>query len=312
MKNRMLCVFLALIVAFSACMVMAGAAETASGTCGDGLRWTLEDGVLTISGSGPMDDCTGGAPWDAYKDRIKGLVLTGGVTYVGANAFTNYDALESVDLGSAVTEIGAEAFKNCDGLFIVSFPSTLTVLGEGSFESCTGLQELWFAGKCPSFKMNCLWNTYVTIYYPADRPWKAETIDSLTTAFKGRVTFLSSDQAGQVPEETTFPEETTVPEETEAPTTVPQETTAPTEPEQTTAAPTEPEETTLPAGTTAPGEPEQTTGPAAPDDGGKDGNESWSWLVIVLILAVIGVCVLAIALRPRKPKYRGKYSRRKR
>lgn len=286
------------------------AAETAGGTCGEGLRWTLEDGVLTISGSGPMDDCTGGAPWDAYKDQIKGVTLTGGVTYVGANAFTNYDALESVDLGSAVTEIGAEAFKNCDGLFIVSFPSTLTVLGEGSFESCAGLQELWFAGKCPSFKMNCLWNTYVTIYYPADRPWKAETIDSLTTAFKGRVTFLSSDQAGQQPTE---PEETTVPQETEAPTTIPAETEVPTTAPQETEAPTTAPETTVPGTTPAATDPEETTAPTDPVSGKDDkkgGN--WGWIVIVLILAVIGVCVLAIALRPRKPKYRGKYSRRKR
>ena len=312
MKNRILSVLLALCLAISAFGLLAGAVETDSGSCGEGLTWTYSDGVLTVSGSGAMEDFEDGAPWAAYKDQIKGVTLTGGVTYVGAYAFANYDNLEAVELGSALTELGKAAFKDCDGLTSISLPKSFRTLGEESLQSCGGLEAIYCAGSCPSFKMNCLWDTYVTIYYPADRPWSAATIESLTTAFKGRVTYLPTDgsEPATEPEETTVPEDTTLPEETTVPT-KPEETTAPTEPEETTA-PTEPEETT------APTEPEQTeppTGPTPPTDGKDDGDgrkSGWIWLVIAAAALVAVFVIMIFALRPRKPKYRGKYSRRRR
>ena len=44
-------------------------AVVADGTCGENVTWTLQDGVLTISGSGPMEEFThwSPAPWKEYK-----------------------------------------------------------------------------------------------------------------------------------------------------------------------------------------------------------------------------------------------------
>jgi hypothetical protein len=69
----------------------AAAAET--GTCGENLTWSYADGVLTVTGEGAMEDYLEGAPWAHYQNEIHTLVFTGGVTYIGAYAFRDYDAL---------------------------------------------------------------------------------------------------------------------------------------------------------------------------------------------------------------------------
>ena len=104
---------------------------------------------------------------------------------------------------------------------------------------CANLKEFHCQGKFPSFKQNCLWDTYATIYFPADRPWGVEYIQQLEEAFKGRIEFLASD--GTDPYEPTEP-----PAETEAPTEVPTE--------QPTEAPTTVPPTTVPPATEAPAE----------------------------------------------------------
>ena len=149
--------------------VFATEAET-SGICGEDMTWTYADGILTITGTGTMDDFEETAPWDAFKDEITRVELTGKITYIGARAFKDYDALTTVNFGSALYEIGTEAFKSCDGLTVIYLPASFKVFGESSFSSCPNLNAIHCSGKFPSFRMNCLWNTYGKIYYPADKP----------------------------------------------------------------------------------------------------------------------------------------------
>ena len=84
MKNmkRMLGLLLAMVLLIGCLPISAFAQETVSGTCGDNLTWTLdEEGVLTISGSGQMDNfeylC---APWNDYKMDILSIAIQDGVT----------------------------------------------------------------------------------------------------------------------------------------------------------------------------------------------------------------------------------------
>ena len=102
----------------------------ASGTCGDDLTWSLSgEGVLTISGSGAMDDYVVGsavdpyddhgstAPWQAsYRTSIKSVVIEDGVTSVGRFAFYDCSSLASIEIGNDVMSIGNYAFSNCGSL----------------------------------------------------------------------------------------------------------------------------------------------------------------------------------------------------
>lgn len=207
---------------------------TPSGVCGENLVWLIDNGVLTVSGTGDMIDCTGGAPWIYYKDEIEAVELTGGITTVGAGAFENYDNLKSVDFGDSLREIGAKAFLSCDGLTELELPASFKIFGEECLRDCTNLTAIHCNGSFPSFKLNCLWNSYLQIIYPSERPWPVSLVEELEDAFQGRIEFLASD--GTDPYTPTEPEEETVPETTQKAT---EATTAPTEaPTQVTTEPT--------------------------------------------------------------------------
>lgn len=274
------------------------------GQCGENMTWAYEKGTLTISGTGEMDDYPDEAPWEAYRKEITKVVFTGGVTYVGQNAFADCDALTEVDFGDAMYELGTRSFYSCDGLTSISLPASFKIFGEESLRGCSKLREIHCQGRFPSFRSNCLWDTYVKIYFPVERPWGVEYIQQLEEAFHGRVEFLASDGSDPyVPTEATEPEETTQPttEPTEPAT---EETTQPVE--ETTQPVTEPEvtqESQMPTRDSAPEGSEPVPTQEVPDVDAKTG--SWVGIVIVvLVLAVLGLGILLV-----KPRRRGKYSR---
>ena len=69
------------------CMVlslMPVTAQAASGSCGENVSWSLENGVLTISGTGSTDDyTTGQTPWYSSRNAIRSVVVSDGVTRIG-------------------------------------------------------------------------------------------------------------------------------------------------------------------------------------------------------------------------------------
>lgn len=273
------------------------------GYCGENMTWELTDGVLTISGDGMMDDFPENAPWADRRDEIISIVFTGEVTYVGKRAFWDCDELLSVDFGDTLKELGPQAFISCDKLPVLYFPATFKVFGEGSLQSCPSLKELYCAGRFPSFRLNCLWDTYLTIYYSAAQPWSESTIADLEAAFKGRVDFQPAESV--LPPEPTEPEEEvtepteeatepteTEPEVTEVPTEEPTE--APTEEAtEATVEQTEPEETRP--------EPTEATDATQPEP--EPEKKSGSWIGIVIIAGVLIVMAAGSMIFGRKGKY---------
>ena len=208
----------------------------APGYCGETIAWEYANGVLNITGTGAMDDFPEGAPWAEYKNEIHTVIISGGITYVGAYAFNDYDKITTVEFGKDIYEIGERAFFSCDGLTAINLPKSFRIFGPSSFMGCSNLKEFHCKGSFPSFRLNCTLDTYAVIYFPAERPWPLEHIKQYEEATRGRIEFLASDGTDPYkPEEETQPpvQETTVP-----PTTVPSE---PTQPE--TNPPTEPETT---------------------------------------------------------------------
>ncbi len=97
-------------------------AAVASGTCGSNLTWEIsEDGVLTISGTGPMDDYENNSHWGCGNDAIKSAVIRDGCTSIGDHAFGNCGNLTSIWIADSVSDMGENAFSGCDALQEVYF-----------------------------------------------------------------------------------------------------------------------------------------------------------------------------------------------
>ena len=271
--KRIICLLLTAFLLLTAGTAAASAEQISEepvtrdpGYCGENVRWSYAEGVLTLEGSGRMDDFYAGQPWQDYRSEIREVRLEGSITYLGAYAFPDYDGLKTVDFGDSLTEVGQGAFSGCDSLDHLAMPGSFRIFGEESFSHCKSLKRIEFQGGFPKFKLNCLWDTYTKLIYPAERPWPVELVQQLEEAFQGRIEFLSSDgtdpympeEKTEVPSEETEEAPATKPETvpateaaeavTEASTEMATEETAAETEEQTEAAET-PAEETLPAAT---------------------------------------------------------------
>ena len=113
------------------------------GTCGDGLSWSLDGGVLTVSGSGPMYDFDGGySPWWESAESITLVKMEYGVTTVGYGAFAECVNLESVTIPCSVTAIGDCAFYDCYSLTAVKIPGQVRAIGNSVFFGCESLESV--------------------------------------------------------------------------------------------------------------------------------------------------------------------------
>ena len=140
------------------------------GFCGaDGhesdVTWKLQNGTLTISGTGTMADYSYyQAPWNAYRDTIETVVIEDGVTSIGQYAFYACTSLASITIPKSVTSIGEFAFNNCkalenidlpeeltkinryafaqSGLTSVTIPANVKEISKGTFKECTALENV--------------------------------------------------------------------------------------------------------------------------------------------------------------------------
>lgn len=93
------------------------------GICGENLTWELENGTLTIAGTGKMFDYV----W---------LVDDDGVEYTDAPWHPLREEITQIVVAETVSSIGANAFADCYNAIHVSIPEQLTDIGEGAFEGC--------------------------------------------------------------------------------------------------------------------------------------------------------------------------------
>ncbi len=152
MTRKIVSILLALCLLIGCVPMMASAAET-SGNCGPegnetGVTWKIENGTLTISGSGAMKD----GPGDWSKDDVKSVVIGEGVTSVGGGAFSGCTSLTSLTFSDSVTSIGMSAFDGCIGLISVTIPKSVTSIGMGAFAGCSNLKSAIFEGNAPQLQ----------------------------------------------------------------------------------------------------------------------------------------------------------------
>ena len=123
-----------------------------SGSCGENLSWYFnpDTGLLTIEGSGAMDDYDNASnakenehitPWVQYHDAITAVRLPEGLTSIGTTAFYLCGQLTSITIPDSVTRIGERAFEVCHSLKEVSLPAHLSSIEASAF-GYTGLTSL--------------------------------------------------------------------------------------------------------------------------------------------------------------------------
>ena len=141
--KQLIAVLLAVLFIFQLFTLNAFAAD---GECGDGLTWSLENGVLTISGKGDMTDFRDGAfaPWFESAAEIRSVVLPDGLTHIGALAFYGCSLLREVRIPDSVTSIGSYAFTECTSLLTADLPPHLERIGEAAFRECEQLRSVRF------------------------------------------------------------------------------------------------------------------------------------------------------------------------
>ena len=144
------------------------ASAVESGTCGDNLTWTLDGGVLVISGTGAMTLYSSSqSTWAAAKMKIRSVVIESGVTSIGYSAFSNCSNLTSVEIPDSVTSIGDYAFSDCSSLASIAIPNSITSIGQGAFSGCSRLTSITIPDSVtnisPSAFSSCSGLTSITI-----------------------------------------------------------------------------------------------------------------------------------------------------
>ena len=145
MRKKLGIIFLfAAVLAVILCL--SASAETISGKCGTNVNWSLDywTGVLEISGTGKMADYSAQnqAPWYSYRSWIETIVISSGVTSIGASAFEWCQSLTNVMIPNSVTTIGWGAFTACKSLTNVTIPDGVTTIWVDAFLSCWNLRSV--------------------------------------------------------------------------------------------------------------------------------------------------------------------------
>ena len=119
-----------------------------SGKCGKNVSYSIsDDGVLTISGTGAMNNFTyesdiSDCPWHGVRYALKKIVVKEGVTSIGSYAFSFDLSVTDVTLPSSLKTIGNDAFWGCYGLTSVVIPEGVTTIGAYAFEQCSAIKTI--------------------------------------------------------------------------------------------------------------------------------------------------------------------------
>lgn len=137
--RRAIALLVALVLALAFLPVTASA-----DALGQNLSWSLDNGVLTLTGAGDMPDFSDGhfAPWYEMREQIVKVVLPQGLTTVGDFAFYGCGNLTSAAIPGTVTYIGAYAFGACASLLTVSLPQGLLTIAQSAFRECGALTAI--------------------------------------------------------------------------------------------------------------------------------------------------------------------------
>ena len=164
------------------------ASEPESGTWGDNITWKYEDGVLTFSGVGEMEDSSAQnlRNWLSYADKVTEVVVEEGITKLTSNFVQKFELLTKVSLPEGLTEISARAFSMCSSLGEIDIPSTVTTIWDNAFYGCSSLKEIQLPDGLQYIDMDAFWNCTAleSISIPASVTFFGDSVFNNCTALK--------------------------------------------------------------------------------------------------------------------------------
>ncbi len=121
--------------------------------CGENCYWSLDtdSGILTISGTGAMDDFENknysgwyhySMPWHAIREDITSVVVEKGITTIGNNAFREATNATSIEISDSVVSIGDRAFSNMINVTNLTIGNAVEDIGSGAFYDVTAVTNL--------------------------------------------------------------------------------------------------------------------------------------------------------------------------
>ena len=155
---------------------------TASGFCGENLRWVLQGSVLTISGTGEMYDYDKNTPeWMDYRLEVTTIIIEEGTTGFMHNAFNHFENLTSVSLPSTLQSISGRMFLSCDKLTSIRIPENVTEIGDYAFTDCFSLKEIVIPASVTIVRDGAFWNcTALEKVTIQGAPWLINTFRDCT------------------------------------------------------------------------------------------------------------------------------------
>ncbi len=121
------------------------------GSCGDGLTWALDNFVLTVSGTGRMDDYRPKSqpnlplelpPWIMYSRNIARIVIEEGCEYIGSYAFYDCPMLCEVKFPEkSLKRIGSWSFAKA-AFKKLAIPDCVKTIDNGAFSDCEQLCDV--------------------------------------------------------------------------------------------------------------------------------------------------------------------------
>lgn len=118
-------------------------------TIGEGITAVLEDGTLTITGQGAVNDFDAtSAPFKEYANDIRGLVIEEGITYIGSYLFYGMSNLTgSLVLPKSLTGFGDYAFSGETLDNAPKFTDIQNMYDETTEQSIPHIETLFYPGQ---------------------------------------------------------------------------------------------------------------------------------------------------------------------
>ncbi len=174
--TRLLASLTSAVICIPLCTQMpVNAADT--GSCGEDAYYSVSDGVLTVSGTGTIENAealreakavvisegiTGFAdpsesPW-AENTVLERISFPEGFADLPAKCFLGSTALREVHLPDSMQSIGKYCFEGCTQLETVDLPGSLTALPAGCFYGCTQLNAPELPGTLTELGSSCFYS----------------------------------------------------------------------------------------------------------------------------------------------------------